>query len=146
MELIAIYLGFLGLSGVGAHLVAAYTGESWPYILAGTALAAHIAGLIGAGYEKKWGPAAGVSGLVLSALMIVGGASAFLERLWPLYATAGVAASVGLYLLVSRHSDRREARGMKPVHDRLLIALALFPVLAAIALSIALRVTTGFWY
>lgn len=146
MELIAIYLGFLAFSFVGAHQVTLYMGDSTAYILAGAALAAQIAGgIAGLGYEKKWGKVTGIAGLTLSALLIAAGASVLVGKPWPLVATVGALGSGLVFWLAVRYSDRRQERGGRPFSNRVLGTLAFIPLMAIIAVSIAVGLATG-WF
>lgn len=146
MELIVAYIGFVALSFVGAHEVAGFLGEPSAYVVAGAAFAGHIAGAIGGmGYEKKWGTVTGVLSLAVSLLMIVAGASLLIGQVWPLAAAAGALASGGICWLAFRISEKRVADGRPPIHAKAMVALAIIPCLAIIALSIAVGIATG-WY
>ncbi|MCC3292888.1 hypothetical protein [Arthrobacter sp. zg-Y1110] len=146
MELVAIYLGFLAFSFVGAHEVAVFLGEPSAYIVAGTALAGHITGAIaGIAYEKKWGQVTGIAGLILSLIMIVAGASALIEQAWPLIAAAGVLASAGVAWLAYLSNNKREAQGRPSISSKTMGFLIGVPFLAVIALSVAVGIATG-WY
>lgn len=146
MELIAAYLGYLGLSFVGAHAVAGYLGEPSAYIVAGAAFAGHIVGAIaGMGHEKKWGQVAGVVSLILSALMIVAGASVLIEQTWPLMAAAGVLASGIALWLAHLSNEKRKAQDRPALSSRVMGWLIAVPFIGVIALSVAVSVATG-WY